>query len=109
MGFQKSCAQPEVNILGLVGASGLTEELNGVLLGIFSEKEAESCPTLHCCFLTASHLFLLGVGKNLHTSGDQVRSEVFCVSSQECTVGKHWGFPGSGGKSFPLSSISTLI
>ena len=43
-------------------------------------------------------MFLLGVGKNLHTFGDQVRSEVFCVSSQERTVGKHWGFPGSGGK-----------
>lgn len=58
MGFQESHAQPEVNILGLVGASGLTE-LNDVLLGIVSEKEAESCPTLHCCFLTASQCFCL--------------------------------------------------
>ena len=89
VGFPESRAQPEVNILGLVGASGLTEELNDVLLGIVSEKEAKSCPTLHCCFLTASHLFLLGVGKNLHTFGDQGRSEVFCVSGQERTVGKH--------------------
>ena len=23
---------------------------------------------------------------------------MFCVSSKEDTVGKHWGFPGSGGK-----------
>ena len=37
MVFQEPRAKPEVNVLGLGGASGLTEELNGVLLGMFSE------------------------------------------------------------------------
>ena len=49
----------------------VSEELSGVLLGMFSEREAEACPTLRCCLLTDSPLFLLGIGENLQTFGDQ--------------------------------------
>ena len=68
--FQEPRAKPEVNVLGLGGASGLTEELK-VFCWVCSLREAEAYPTLRYCLLTASPLFLLGVGENLQTFGDQ--------------------------------------
>ena len=49
----------------------VSQKNSTVFCWICSLREAEACRTLRCCLLTASPLFLLGVGENLQTFGDQ--------------------------------------